>query len=468
VPQEGDTERRQQLRQHGVTAFFVLLALSFSAVLAYLAFQPPGEKPSFVRVGGQSRTETATEASEFWESIPDGIVVIPRNATGKAMLEAASIAATRDDPLLFTPLTREVPSALRKTLTKRDKACVDLLGRNAELKRMPETLHKREKSCKHHASPRSSGEAPRVRLIAFSRPSLLESALGPTLVHKRHIEVIAQPTKECKLAKTLVFATVQHAPDVPDAAVAIVLASHLARNHGNKDVGVVVLPRYLQLSPELQNFLRNCGSTVHEAFIVGGPAAVSDDLRDLLKVIVIPSDIEKRLAALKDLLSLAGQLLVPIIVILGIIMAKKRYDTLKEQRPGLSIFSALVQLPKFIIQRRNPRRPAGLQQVTTSSEADSLPDPLQSTLRQAIPEGTGAYLRLCLKSPPTWIAGAWASLDDQRKSFANDSFIYLVRTVECDPSTGEFRFDTNGSVILRERALLIPLKDVALVEVIDA
>lgn len=95
------------------------------------------------------------------------------------------------------------------------------------------------------------------------------------------------------LPERLILAT-QDKPDLPDAAVAIALAAHLNRIYGKKDdsqkATVIMVPRYLEANPELEERLRKRSWRVREALVVGGSDVMTADLRSHLRGVLTPRD----------------------------------------------------------------------------------------------------------------------------------------------------------------------------------
>jgi hypothetical protein len=456
MAKELSKEERLELRRQRITAIFALLVLIPILALLYLAFNPTEGPPSFTRIGGHSRIETAVEVSEFWPATTDTILVRPHRGGLKEILDAGLRAAADDSPLLLTPLTKRAPAAVQKTLSKRQKACVVLIGESSETTQMPRALQKRADSCKGQSTS-LQGKPPPISMITFGTPSPLGDISHSELLKEYDVRLMRQSGKECALPETTIFATVQHDPDLPDVAVAIALASHLARNQDFGHVGIIVLPRYLQIESDLQELVRECGSTVTEAFIIGGTDAVSGDLRDLLKVTVVPSNIEKQVAALKDTAAQVGQIVLAVALIFGILYGgKKGYNIVKEEKARSGGRLSWLQLPRLLWKRARQR---GVMKVSSR-------DSLEMAIRRAIPDNRGGYIRLHLKSPPRWIAGIWASVEDKRKSFASTSFIYLFATIQCNPDTGEILLTHDGKVMRLRQAALIPMEEIQLIEVI--
>jgi Family of unknown function (DUF6338) len=99
------------------------------------------------------------------------------------------------------------------------------------------------------------------------------------------------------------------------------------------------------------------------------------------------------------------------------------------------------------------------------------PQPVPRAWDYAFLAGRNGWIRLRLKDPPKWIVGAWATLEDGRESFASPfpqpEALFLIRTVECDPNTGEFLYGPDNQVILRPEALLVRWEEVQYLEFID-
>lgn len=80
------------------------------------------------------------------------------------------------------------------------------------------------------------------------------------------------------------------------------------------------------------------------------------------------------------------------------------------------------------------------------------------------------WMRLKLKSGP-WVGGAFAPTDSGLASYAagypEEQDLFLARTVEVDPDTGEFQL-SDGRPIMRDSSLLIRWDEVEFLEFIDA
>lgn len=99
------------------------------------------------------------------------------------------------------------------------------------------------------------------------------------------------------------------------------------------------------------------------------------------------------------------------------------------------------------------------------------PQPIPRAWDYTFIHGQNGWIRLRLKSSQEWIIGAWAKLEDGRESFASPypqpEALYLVRTVECDPSTGAFLYGPEGGPIVRPMAVLVRWEEVQYLEFID-
>lgn len=70
-----------------------------------------------------------------------------------------------------------------------------------------------------------------------------------------------------------------------------------------------------------------------------------------------------------------------------------------------------------------------------------------------------------------WLAGAFATRADGSRSYASgypeDPDLYLVETVDVDPTTGTFRVDDEGRPIPRGSAMLVRWEEVEYLEFIE-
>jgi hypothetical protein len=82
------------------------------------------------------------------------------------------------------------------------------------------------------------------------------------------------------------------------------------------------------------------------------------------------------------------------------------------------------------------------------------------------------YVRLLLKTdPPTWVAGAWVSDSNGRRSLASTApeyrDIFLSVILRCDPQTGEFMTDSKGKAVVSPGSMFVRLDDVQVLEFIE-
>jgi hypothetical protein len=88
--------------------------------------------------------------------------------------------------------------------------------------------------------------------------------------------------------------------DLPDVAVGLALAAHMARDHPNLGgVSLVLVPEYLEADPALENNLRAQHGEVLGGVVLGSDGRISDDTRTLLRQILRPTDRGAILGALQ-------------------------------------------------------------------------------------------------------------------------------------------------------------------------
>lgn len=98
------------------------------------------------------------------------------------------------------------------------------------------------------------------------------------------------------------------------------------------------------------------------------------------------------------------------------------------------------------------------------------PDPAPRGWDHFFASRPDGWIRLKLKSGP-WIGGAFAPSDSGLESYAagypESQDLFLARTVEVDPDTGQFLLE-GGRPIIRDSSLLIRWEEVEFLEFIDA
>lgn len=300
-------------------AFIIALAIVGIGIwLLVDLLSPVPVAAAFTRVGGDTRVETALEASRFWQEPPPGVVMIPGHSSPDTMLQAARCAMIHDVPLLFT--SPDPKGEVNATITtwKRD-ATNDQLG-------FPvwdeNDVDKCQEGVKLDISELSTLKIP-GELSELPKKDRNKDSLDPLVVNG----VTAQDS----LAPMVVFAAAKAPGDPPDIAVGLALAAHMARAQISgkvRPVSVVVVPRYLEADPNLENQLRNTQG-VQGGIVLGEPNTMPEDTRTLLRQLLTSTDQQSFLAEAQTTLGSVGPLLAALLALFGlrkVIEAAPRQD----------------------------------------------------------------------------------------------------------------------------------------------
>jgi hypothetical protein len=511
------------------------VAVLFAAWYLLSLVQPPGGARDFARVGGQSRIETSIEAARFW-STPGPVVLAPFHATPQNMLGAGARAAELNAPLLLTPRSG-LPKALRNELERRTsgmrdgQSCIELF--DPSLRRiLPGNLKARIRSrCPAATDGAPTTVAQPVHLVALDDTSPLGPSDSPPqirvwirpqvpvqrcranyVLERLRQQLLAKFWKvppehgklPCPLPETVVFATAQKPFDLRDIAVATALAAHLSRTTAAQPV-VVALPRYLEGEWHLERFLRDRGFTVSRGVVIGGPAAVSDDLRRLIRSVM---PVPNAPALLQASSTLFEKLLLLVGLLLGVGAFGAAAGAVTEAAPGVGnrIAGVLTQTALRIgnaiasgysaIRRRlgSEEHPAPGSTAGTGKEegeppmtATGTPEAAQDldptvSLQKAI-DAVGAkdvWIRICLKEPFTWMVGRFRPSPDGQLSaspFPGSKALWLWEVRGCDPETGRFTDSPqhpgslgpgSGPPQHRANAVAVRWEDVRIIEIVNS
>jgi hypothetical protein len=490
-------ERREKL-----TAAFVGLVVFVVSVPLYLftlsKLRHPDIPPSFIRIGGESRIETAVEVASFWPMQPPKVVVVGRDAPASTMLDAAECAATLNAPVLFRPASGKLSAPARRMLNDRAISAKPL-GKGSMEPTVVEIVQEdqwNETSCQQ--GPRSSHSL-KAKVLAAEPPSSGAGPNPPSL--DDYVSDLIQEPSDWKYSRPrrIIFATTQHNTtehtttqhklDVPDVAVAIALAVHLnatldlrraSAEQGRGKVAlcqsrpfgriglrghlvtrptpcsaehftVVRLPRYLQADPGLADALRDYGRKVKEAYVIGGPDAISNSLRDQLKAAIVPLDRLTLWQTIRDIVERVLVVVVPIALVL--LSAKTVSDFLEAQGKGPLTWPTLREA---LLPKKPP--PTG-----GESQDDRPSYPPKDDRSSSLPK----FARVRLKSPPRWIIGSSPDQDPSAWPRAQVAAVRLTSLVKADPNTGFVRLGSDEQPILQKEELIVPWSEVQFLELAD-
>lgn len=180
--------------------------------------------------------------------------------------------------------------------------------------------------------PRSAAAITPVSEPAVINPKLLRFGIVtfPT-AGTRSCQVPARQT----LAPVVVFAAALALSHPPDVAIGLALAAHMATS--GQHVSLVVVPRYLEADPQLENLLQGQSQTITGGIVLGQTPTVPDDTSALLRQLLTSPD---PLSRVTTMLTENGGLAVGLLGLLGLL-------AVAPQIGGLAV---------LMIERREERR----------------------------------------------------------------------------------------------------------------
>lgn len=122
------------------------------------------------------------------------------------------------------------------------------------------------------------------------------------------------------LASVVVFAAAIEPGHLPDVAIGLALAAHMARANGEK-VSLVVVPHYLESDHGLENKLQSQHELVTGGVVLGQTPTVPEDTRTLLRQLLTSRDRQGVLGHLKDNLGSVGTLIAALLALVGLATA---------------------------------------------------------------------------------------------------------------------------------------------------
>lgn len=332
--------------------FAALGALVAGGWLLVKVWQGQPVAAAFTRVGGETHVETALEASRFWTQTPPRVITVAPEADQETMLAAAQCAMASNAPLLF-----------RSRDLKRERA-VDATIASWQ---MPPN---RVISVSNKDSARQCLPESNLADVAGVSAYGLQPYLALPLPHPR-------PTRD-GLAPVVVFAAVWRPRFPPDVAVGLALAAHLAKTDG--DASLVVVPRYLEASPELGDQLRKQHELVKGGVILGSTAILSEDTRALLRQLLTSTNEQAVLGEIRTNLGLIAPLLAALATLFALGMEPKLGRNI-EQRGNR------IRTEKY---RTTQARAGSPEQVTLVAKAARHLEVWMFRVRNASPNGSSA------------------------------------------------------------------------------
>ncbi|HEY2080044.1 MAG TPA: hypothetical protein VGH53_27265 [Streptosporangiaceae bacterium] len=304
---KGDDQSRRARRsdrakklQLGLNLAAVIAALAVVGIGAYslsetVTAPPAPVAAAFTRVGGLNSVQTAVDAARFWPYPPKTVVEIPANAGQDIMLDAARCAMANDAPLLITR-----PSRLRQLrLTVIERHWVRIANTHRYGRPAPLNQHELASCANVDVKGLSLLNVPSQRFLTRNLP----------MVRPRQ-----------KLRRFVVFAAAITPRHLPDVAIGLALAAHLAAAHGEQVSFVVVQP-YLEADPVLEQQLRDQGTPVTGGVVLGQTPTVPEDTLTLLRRLLRSPGQQSLLGQIQDNLSNLGLLITALLGLIGLAAA---------------------------------------------------------------------------------------------------------------------------------------------------
>jgi hypothetical protein len=278
-------------------AFVIAVLVAVAGTIAFvLVLKGESVAATFIRVGGPTRVETAVEASRFWLAPPERFVATPPDATQETMLAAAECAMLHDAPLLFKAqnpkrrgLFNRTTDAWRRATTAPVQE-IEVLG-NPDVDECP-----------------TGGD--RRNVTGLSKLKVANDPLDVPLP-----ELKPELKEQEELSDAVVFVAVKAPATVPDVAVGLALAAHMATV--DREVSLVIVPRYLQADPALEAQLRK-RHLVKSGLVLGQTGILSEDTRAVLRQIITSTDRRAILGEAQSTLGYIGAVVAALAALLGL------------------------------------------------------------------------------------------------------------------------------------------------------
>jgi hypothetical protein len=216
------------------------------------------------------------------------------------MVKAAECAMADNAPLLFDAKDGTQPPILEQLFDSWGKARTrkPAKGRHVRLKLPP-----------------CSGRPPPDLHTLTGNEEVLPTLMGVTPKPELGKFVVFAASKDPSVPRD--FGSTYEGGDLPDVAVGLALAAHIARARPKLGgVSLVVVPEYLEADPALENDLRAQTGEVLGGIVLGGPGRISEDTRTLLRQILRPPAETGALAALQSSLGDTAGVIAAILALL--------------------------------------------------------------------------------------------------------------------------------------------------------
>lgn len=254
---------------------------------------------AFTRVGGTTNVQTAVDASRFWLTRPQHIVETPANEPSQVMLGAAHCAMVNDAPLLFTSTHRKREQLVRATTHSWwGKTAKRHITTISDQKQIENCLDKNEE---------------RYNPVKVTGLSVLQVPSQQRQL--RGLQLKLPPQR--MLARFVVFAAPIAPGQEPDVAVGLAVAEHLAKADGEQ-VSLVVIPRYLEADPKLEEMLRTQPALVTGGIVLGQIPTVPADTQALLRQVLTTADRQSLANQIQATLGSAGPLIAALLALVAL------------------------------------------------------------------------------------------------------------------------------------------------------
>jgi hypothetical protein len=461
-----------------------LAVLAVGVLLLWDVWQGRPVAAAFTRVGGVTRVETAVEASRFWLTPPQHVVTTPADAGQQIMLGAARCATVYDAPLLFTSRNRKRQRLVDATIATWRKTARGSAHREVILNQRDVTR------CLANANPSEVGGLPMLGLpdqplwlsrIAGLAPLVFPTGARPTPLvaspaRARRAPLVVFPDGE-RLAPVVIFAAAKAPGDPPDIAVGLALAAHMATT--DRPVSLIVVPRYLEANPQLEDQLRKQRQVVEGGIVLGSSRILPDDTRALLRQLLTATDRRGLLGEIRTNLGSVGPLIAALLVLLGLGGAGREAPKIASQVVGLG--GRVVNGTRRAwggATRKEPEiagQVAGLGQEVAKGTKELWRNIMNIRNGEREPAGPAKAEWLAALNPEerkgkvtVWLRNGWkitGIMNDQQSSNERPVHVRTMRVLRLDEAKLTTMGDEGGQHEESAKPVLVPFEDIRLIQV---